>query len=356
MTGCRRLLAVLMMMFLAIPLLVAITLAVGAMQGLAGGAYLEKMPRAVLNQVPLLLEDGVSLLRLQGRIDDDARVWLDAIEKHPQPLLDLYRKTGMQAWLEGEVVNSLERLSRMMRGEEDWMPLHMDLRPMKRVMTGPEVHQYLRQLLDLLPPCTPEQEALWELALARPGLHLDQMPPCRPADPDEVMAVLDRRLQDEAERMDDTVPLMNSCSCNDMEDFSRFWAHFWDIQYLLFLIPGIFLALAALIADHRPAGFLRWLGGGTLVGGGVTFLMAKAIGHAGLFTWSLPMSFYEDTRLPVVFSHRVEEVVLQAMRIVAEPFADVAAVVCIAGVVLIGLSYLVPSRRPLPGNRAEGTP
>ena len=121
-----------------------------------------------------------------------------------------------------------------------------------------------------------------------------------------------------------------------------------SLTYLLFFIPAVILLVASLIGASSGSGILRWIGISTLIGGGLAFGLSKLTGK--MVQWGIgvgPIGYsYSDVDFPFeevgeIFIEKTGDIILLVIDRLFSAVNTVAGTVCIVGIVLIALSYLV---------------
>jgi hypothetical protein len=121
-----------------------------------------------------------------------------------------------------------------------------------------------------------------------------------------------------------------------------------SLTYLLFFIPAVILLVAALIGASSGSGIIRWVGISTLIGGALAFGLSKLVGK--LVQWGIgvgPIGYsYSDVDFPFeevgeIFVEKMGDIILLVIDHLFSAVNTVAGTVCIVGIVLIALSYLV---------------
>lgn len=344
MTG-RKILGALIIVFIGLPILFGVIWTVGLVRASLSSEFLIEVPQEIIDEIPGSLD---ALFEAAGQggwnLEPGARTWLQAAEKAGITPAELLEKTGMLAWLKGELSDSLRQTGEILRGESDVRKIEIDMRPLKAALLHPEMSRFFERVLENLPSCGEEDLIVWRSRLedaARGG----DLPACRP-DVAGAKDVMFARLSQEVNRLDDAVPVFETTRPFPFRrmGISRFVS---TITYLLFLIPALFIFLGAVLADPTTAGKLRWSGISVLAGSVPVILMAVflkkiATWAVGAGTWSWSGTSPWEAALADKFSW-IPERILSAL---FNPVFNTAVVVAVVGVVLVALSATSRSTAP----------
>jgi hypothetical protein len=114
------------------------------------------------------------------------------------------------------------------------------------------------------------------------------------------------------------------------------------VSYFLFLFPAAVIFLAALIAATSPASFFRWSGISVLAGGLTPFLSTLVFRQ--IARWVLFVRPYSDswsTELQNLIVDKTEWIHLSLIDFLFSPVIQVAGVVCVVGIILFAISFIV---------------
>jgi hypothetical protein len=365
MTAARKIIALLIIIFIGLPILFGVIWVVGLTKATVSSEFISDLPREIIDEVPDIAEEIFEDAQDEKVIrDDNTRAWFEAAARAGVTPKQLMEEIGLLDWLENELSDSLEEVGEVLRGERRPRPITLDLRPLKDILLREEIDQYLIRVLEELPPCDEEENSTW-LQISRRGLDHLELPACRPDLEIAKEALTEWRI-DAVDDMD-----------NEIEIFED--VHFLPfgisrtitvLSYSLFIIPAIFIFIGALIAATSPASFFRWSGISTFLGALPVLLLSFFVKHISLWALSFaPYSYQND------WSSELNDLILEKiswipMRIVDQlfsPVISVAAVVCVIGIVLFVISLLVRGRTqtrtvtkvqspPTPPAQKEDTP
>lgn len=342
MNTARRLIGLLLIVFLGLPTLFGIIWAVGMIKASVSAEFLTDLPREIIADIPEKTDE-IFREAQDDRVisDENTRAWFQAAAKTGISPRTLMEKTGLLEWLDGELSDSLRQIGRILRGERRPRPITIDLRPLQAAILHPEVNRFLEETLKNLPPCDERGQMLWgELAFG--DIHRHELPACQP-DMETARLVLKEARQRMVDDMDDRIEVFEGVRSFPPLPFG-ISGTITFLSYFLFLIPAAFIFLGALIAASSPASFFRWSGVSVLVGGIPTLLIALS---AKVFSlWAIKAApFFEHD----YWASDLGDLVLNKLswipeRIVNELFSPVvwvAAIVCVVGAVLYALSFTV---------------
>ena len=135
MKQARTFFGLLIMIFLAVPILFGIIWAVGFTQAFVSEKTLATLPGEVIAEVPGLLEGMMQAARDEGSdMDYDTRAWLNAMAAAGTAPKQLMRETGLDNWLERELRGSLAEIGRIMNGRSSARSVWLDMRPLKAAL------------------------------------------------------------------------------------------------------------------------------------------------------------------------------------------------------------------------------
>lgn len=338
MNQTRTVLGLLIMIFFALPILFGIIWAVGLTQAVVSSKMLSELPREVISEIPDLVD--AALLAAQdenSQLHPDARIWLKAMAGVAKTPRELLRETGLNDWLEKELSDSLRTVGDILNGKIEARNVRLDLRPLKQALNHPAMGLYISQMLENLPECTPEQTELWQEIIREPD-HSVELPPCRPAAASSVDASI----------------VIRGNMIRDIPDQVNFFksGHFphrriniartvMSFTYLLFLIPAAFIFLGALVAARGKAGFCRWSGVTTMIGGGLALGLATFVKQ--VIPWSAhyrPGPFTSHwLRWNDLLGEQLGSIALVFTRHLVAPVISVAGAVCVVGLLLFAFSF-----------------
>lgn len=378
MNGVRKAIGVLIIIFIGIPVLIGTIWAVGITRAVVSPEFLSEMPREIINKIPDLLQDTLEAVDREDVIhDEDAREWVRAVAEAETTPKELLEKIGIMDWLKTELSHSLDDIGQILRGKISPRPVILDMRPLKAALRHEGINQYLKEILGKLPVCTDDQTREWVEAVVeeRPFQH-DAPPACRPPDLVKAVEILRAAWIEEVDDIPNEVDLIEA---DEWEFYPRHIGvnitHLVvTLTYLLFFIPAVILLVASLIGATTGTGIIRWVGISTLIGGGLAFGLSKLVGKMVL--WGIgvgPIGYsYSDVHFPFdqvgeIFVEKMGDIILLVIDRLFSAVNTVAGTVCIVGIVLIALSYLVTrDTRETRGNTApratntypapEGTP
>ena len=360
MDAVRKIIGLVLIVFFGLPILFGMIWAVGLIKATVSPEFLTDLPRQVIAEVPAKADEIFRDAQSEEYIADaNTRAWFQAAAKSGSTPSQLMAKTGLNDWLTGELSGSLRQVGRVLRGEVRPRPIAIDLKPLKQALLSPEVESFLEATLNNLPPCDEQGTNGWsEVAAFGPGHRT--IPACRP-DPESSKAALAAARTKAVGDMPDDIEVFRN-----VHNFPAFplglSRSITMLSYLLFLIPAAFIFLGAVIADSTPSGFLKWSGASILAGGIPALLLALAVKYFSL--WGLAGGGFawhgeRTSELADLVFDRLRNVPETLINQLFSPVILVAALVCVAGVVLFALSYSArkTSRRaPKPASPAPKAP
>ena len=334
----RTFIAVLVIVFIALPVLFGMTWAVGLTQAVISPDFISEMPKEIIAETRSIVDELVRLGKTDDRsLDPESRAWLKAmasLEKTPSQILD---ESGVTQWLETELDGSLKQISAILRGDAPAAPVQLNMVPLKQALLSPAMNGWVQGVLSNLPECDENGNAEWrrfmESSYAR-----DHLPPCRPdvAITEEVVRfTLNRAVED----IPDQVEMMNDIEIRPQGmDLARTMS---SVTFIMFLIPAIFILLASLLAAGSKSTFFRWAGITTMIGGGLALLSAMAARNVVSWgSWFPHLDFGSRyTPVEVMLVDRLGGLWSVVGSHLITPVIEVAGGVCVVGLILFALSY-----------------
>jgi hypothetical protein len=351
MNGARKVIGLLIIILIGVPVLIGIIWAVGVTRAVVSPEFLSEMPQEIITKIPGLLEETLEAVDREAVIhDEEARRWVSAladVETTPRELLE---KIGIMNWLKTELSRSLEDIGQILKGKMRPRPVILNMRPLKAALRHEGIDRYLKEILGKLPPCTDEQTRKWiEAAVEEKPFHNDTPPACQPPDLVKAVEILRAAWIDEVDEIPDEVDLLHA---DDWDFYPRTGVNIIplvvSLTYLLFFFPAVILLVASLIGASSSSGIIRWVGISTLIGGLLAFGFSKLLGK--MVQWGIgvgPIGYsYSDVHFPFeevgeIFVEKMGDIILMVLDHLFSAVNTVAGTVCIVGIVLIALSYLI---------------
>ncbi len=351
MNGIRKVIGLLIIIFIGVPVLIGIIWAVGVTRAVVSPEFLSEMPREIITKIPDLLQETLDAVDREDVIrDEEARQWVRAMADAETTPNELLEKIGIMDWLNTELSRSLDDIGQILRGKMRRRPVILDMRPLKTALRHEGIDLYLKEILGKLPKCTDDQTRQWVEAMAEeiPFRH-DTPPACQPPDLVKAVETLRAAWIDEVDEIPDEVDLIEADEWAFSTRHGINITHLMvSLTYLLFFFPAVILLVASLIGTSSGPGIIRWVGISTLIGGALAFGLSKLVGK--LVLWGIgvgPIGYsYSDVHFPFeevgeIFVEKMGDIILLVTDHLFSTVNTVAGTVCIVGIVLIALSYLV---------------
>ncbi|MFB0564376.1 MAG: hypothetical protein ACETWK_01690 [Candidatus Aminicenantaceae bacterium] len=344
MNPLRKVIGLLIIIFIGLPVLFGVIWVVGVTKAAVSPEFVSELPREIIDDIPDLVEEVFLEAQDERAIaDEDTRAWFQAAAKTGISPRELMRKIGLLDWLENELSESLYDVGEILRGERRPRTVVFDLIPLKSAFFHEESIQYLKVLIQNLPPCDYEEEEVWERAEDGES-ELFTLPPCRPD-----MALAEKIIRDEFDRavvdMPDEVEILRGVRFVPF-GISRTVTL---LSYSFFIIPAVLIFIGALIAATSASSFFRWSGISFFVGGLIPLILSLFVMNITPLAIKLaPYSWWSET-----WTTDLQELILEKtswihIRIVdhlISPVATVAGIVCIVGVALFVISFIVRGKK-----------
>lgn len=337
----RKIIGTLIMLVFALPILFGIIWAVGLTKSAISPEFVSEIPQQIIDETPIILEEIFKDAQDPDFISNaNTRRWFRTAAEVGIAPRELMRETGLLAWMENELSGSLKKVGDMLRGERRARTISIDLTPLKAALQHEAIDQYLEEILDRLPACGLDELALWEEAYDR-DIDWFELPPCRP-EPNIALSVFRAERMRALNDMDDEIDIFEGVRYPPL-GISRSVTLF---SYGLFIIPALFLFAGAIIAATSPAGFCRWLGISTIAAGLPALVLALVTRY--LSSWALHLTPFWETGLSDLEELVLEKVIWIPQLVIRHLFDGVvvlAGAVCIIGLVIFALSFVVSNKR-----------
>jgi hypothetical protein len=341
MTAIRKIIALLIIVFIGLPILFGVVWVVGLTKATVSSEFISELPQEIIREIPNIAEEIFEEGQDKNVIrDENTRAWFRAAADagvSPRQVMD---EIGLLDWLQYELSDSLEEVGEILRGERRPRPIKIDLRPLKNILMKKEIDQYLMRILEELPPCDEQGERQW-IRIGRWGLDDRRLPACRPDMEVAREALMEWRM-DAVTEMDNEVEIFEDVEFIPF-GFSRALP---ILSSFLFVIPALFIFIGSLIAATSPASFFRWCGISTFLGALPALILAFFVKYVSLWGLRIAPFYSSDWN---TWSPELQELIFEKtswipMRIIDQlfsPVVTVAALVCVLGIVLFVISLIV---------------
>jgi hypothetical protein len=338
MNQVRTILGLLIMIFIAVPILFGVIWAVGFTQAALSQKTLTELPAEIIAEVPDLLDGMLLAARDENSaMDYDTRTWLNAIAAASATPREILKESGLNDWMDKELTSSLAALGNILNGKSSARNVWLDMRPLKSAFSHPAMERWLTQVMEKLPVCSSGQSEAWERTL-RNESHYDSLPPCRPETTQGIALAAVIREHITHDIPDQVNILENAHFPHGNFNVTRTVTSF---TYLLFLIPAAFIVLGALIGARSKSHFFSWSGIATMAGGGLVLALSSLA--KGIIPWALrigPLEYPSHwTNWQDVFADHIGGLALVISRHFMSPVITVAGTVCIVGLLLFAFSF-----------------
>lgn len=343
----------LLLILVSIPVLIATIWSIGAARVVVKPKFFAEVPQQVIKVMPDIVDKAFDAAKQPGAIQDaNAKAWVQAAAKLSITPHEVLKNMGMYQWLQNELSTSLDKLGAVLRGDGKSQDIVLDNRPLKKALMSPVFQKYIQDILQHLPNCTQPQMSVWSEKVVAPGheYNTSQLPACNPG-PTATQIILGKiKLVAESQIKDQQILLRG-------QDIP---AAFVGIRvasvglWFVFLLPLIFLLIAAGIGGIHRRSKLRWLGIATFVGGIVPLSVSWFIKDIGLrlmmmdpWQWNLSQySNFWTSKANQVLVEKVSIVANQTMAPIFSSVFSVASVVTLLGVLFFILSWAASNKEP----------
>ncbi len=346
MSGFRKFMGIFIIVFIGIPVLIGMIWAVGLTRAVVSSEFLSDLPKEIITKIPAIMDETLAAVDQEGVIEDEnTRIWLRAMADVNTTPREMLEKIGVMNWLKIELTSSLDSIGKILRGEMRPQPVLLNMRPLKAALVHKDLDAYMLQVIKKLPPCTESDVQKWADAVLQ-GKYEQDLPPCQPPDPEKALEIVRQKWEKEVSEIPDTVNMFNVRSKHFFNDSGLDIARLViSVTYLLFLIPAIIIGLASLIGASSGAGVVRWMGYATLIGGGLTYGLSRFSVQMMQYGMGFGPTGYSEFHfhfpLKEVLFDKSGELALQVVNHLLTSVNRVSGIVCLMGIILIALSYLV---------------
>ncbi|MCJ7615127.1 MAG: hypothetical protein MUO43_01120 [Desulfobacterales bacterium] len=347
----RRIIGLLMIIFFGLPLIFGIIWAVGLTKAAVSPEFVTEFPQKIIAEIPVIIDEVFEEAQKKNVISDpNTRAWFEAAASVEISPRELIKRIGLEDWMDHELSGLFEDVEDILRGTKRVRTLVFDLRPLKDALLHEDFFLYIEDVLDNLPLCDEIGQRRWDRFRGSDRDWFSRKA-CRP-DRETMQSIFaDMRESIEYDIPDD-ISLFRDVHVFPL-GISRVVV--W-LSYSLFLFPAAVLFLAALIAATSPASFFRWSGISILSGGLIP--LVSTLFFKQMARWALFVRPYSDswsTELQNLIVDKTEWIHLSVIDFLFSPVVQVAGVVCVVGVILFAISFIVSSRRPS-GARVQTVP
>lgn len=344
MTAARKIIALLIIIFLGIPILFGVIWFVGLTKATVSPEFLTDLPREIIADIPDMAEDIFKEAQSKQVIsDENTRAWFRAAAEAGVTPTMVMEDIGLQNWLQSELSESLRETGEVLRGKRRARTIVLNLRPLKEILLNDDIDMYLTRILENLPPCDEDGMRAW-MEIAEEDWSDERLPACRP-DLNIAQAVLKNKRIEAVSEMEEEVAIFEDVR---FIPFGISRVITW-LSYSLFLIPALFIVVAALIAATSPASFFRWTGISILVAAIPALLLSLFVRSVSL--WALnfvPYSYsHAETWSSELYDLVLEKtswIPIKIVEFLFSPVVAISGIVCITGLVIFVLSFMARDR------------
>ena len=337
----RKILGLLLIVFVGLPLLFGIIWAVGLTKAAVSPEFVSDFPQEIIREFPGMIDTIFEEAKDEDVItDSNTRAWFEAAARVDVSPRELMEQIGLLDWMNHEVSDLLDDIGDILRGTRRARTLIVDLQPLKDALQHEEFYNYLRKVLDNLPPCDEAELEKWERSVWSGSDWFDR-PACRPD-----QATYEAIIEDVRDEIVYDIP--NEISILENVRFFPFGISrvvTW-LSYALFLIPALVIFLASLVAATSPASFFRWSGISVFLGGFsglVLSLLTRQAARWAIFFRPYSATWSSDLQNLVV--DKTEWIQLAVIDHLFSPVVVVAGAVCVVGFLLFILSFIARSQK-----------
>ncbi|HUU51416.1 MAG TPA: hypothetical protein VMW92_00190 [Candidatus Heimdallarchaeota archaeon] len=344
MTAARKIIALLIIIFMGIPILFGVIWFVGLTKATVSPEFLTDLPREIIADVPEMAEEIFTEAQSERVItDENTRAWFRAAAEAGVTPIQVMEETGLQDWLRNELSETLRETGEVLRGKRRPKTIVLDLRPLKEILLRDDIDRYMIRILEQLPSCDEEGTQAWTEFSEEDWT--DEWPPaCRP-DLDIAQEILKYERIEAVSEMEEEIEIFEDVRFIPF-GISRVITWF---SYSLFLIPAFFIFIGALIAATSPASFFRWTGVSILFAAIPALLLSFFVKSVSLWALNFVPYSYSHTEtwsaeLSDLIMEKISWIPVKIIEFLFSPVVAVSGTVCIIGLVIFVISFMVRDR------------
>ncbi|MFC2168877.1 hypothetical protein ACFLRW_07830 [Acidobacteriota bacterium] len=344
MTTFRKISGLLLIIFIGLPLIFGVIWAVGLTKAVVSPEFVSEFPQRIISEIPVIIDEVFEEAQKSNVISDpNTRAWFEAAASVEISPRELMQRIGLEDWMDHELSGLFEDVEDILRGKRRVKTIVFDLRPLKDALAHEEFFLYIEDVLDNLPLCDERGQSRWD-RFRGDDIDWISRKACRPDQ--ETLESIFENMRDSIEYdIPDDISLFEDVHVFPL-GISR--VVMW-LSYFLFLFPAAVLFLAALVAATSPASFFRWSGISILAGGLIPLISSLFFKQAA--RWALFIRPYSDSwssELQNLIVDKTEWIHLSLIDFLFSPVVQVAGVVCVVGIILFAVSFVVSSRSKTP--------
>ena len=344
MTAARKIIALLIIIFMGIPILFGVIWFVGLTKATVSPEFLTDLPREIIADVPEMAEEIFTEAQSERVItDENTRAWFRAAAEAGVTPIQVMEETGLQDWLRNELSETLRETGEVLRGKRRPKTIVLDLRPLKEILLRDDIDRYMIRILEQLPSCDEEGTQAWTEFSEEDWT--DEWPPaCRP-DLDIAQEILKYERIEAVSEMEEEIEIFEDVRFIPF-GISRVITWF---SYSLFLIPAFFIFIGALIAATSPASFFRWTGVSILFAAIPALLLSFFVKSVSLWALNFVPYSYSHTEtwsaeLSDLIMEKISWIPVKIIEFLFSPVVAVSGTVCLIGLVIFVISFMVRDR------------
>ncbi len=362
MNALRKIIAVLILLFVGMPILFGIIWGVGIAKGVLSSNFYKDLPQMVVSEIPELVNELIETAKKEPDspdIDEETRKWLIAMSKVGISTKEVMEKAGFTKWFEEDLSDSMYLLGKVLSGEKELQSIKLDLTPLKEAITSDYLSEYFSKVIKNLPRCSKTDEALW---IAKIKEFSEDFPACNPTSlpPEQLKKIINENLKNSVKTIPDEADILHDNFFSDSYNNSpantlrriNVLRRLNTYSYILFFIPFFFILLGALIADSSVQGILRWGGGATAITAVVSLALHSFITSIIKLTEIIPIStinFNYDNELSsieIILSEKILALVNNILSTLFSKISQISISVLLFGIALIALSFVIKENPP----------
>jgi hypothetical protein len=344
MTAARKIITLLIIIFFGIPILFGVIWFVGLTKATVSPEFLTDLPQEIIADIPEMTDEIFREAQSERVIaDDNIRAWFRAAAAAGVTPTQVMEETGLHDWLRYELSETLQEAGEVLRGKRRPRTILLDLRPLKEILLRDDIDRYVMRIMEQLPPCDEEGMLGWT-EFSEEDWD-DQWPPACLPNLEIAQEILKYERIETVSEMEDEIELFEDVRFIPF-GISRVITWF---SYSLFLIPAFFIFIGALIAATSPASFFRWTGVSILFAAIPALILSFFVKTVSL--WALnfvPYSYSHaetwSTELNDLILEKTSWIPVMIVEHLFSPVVAVAGTVCIIGLVIFVISFMVRDR------------
>ncbi len=340
MNTARKIIGLLIIVFIALPLMFGIIWTVGITKAAVSPDMIQKLPQIIINEVPEIIDTSIERSDNNNNLDENSMRILKAIKKTGVPIEEVLNKSGLSDWLDKELSESLYKIGEVLKGKSTDKFIYLDMKPLKNSLTNDYFINYTKKVFENLPECNMQEKKTWNKIINEED-YSDESPICKYSNIN--ISFIESKIKEAVKDIPDSVEIFEANS--DFPVGVNVSKLTISLSYFLFIIPVLFIIIGSLIADSSKIGFLRWSGYSVLASGVLSFISGYIIKNLiNITNGFVNLSFFHSG-LDRVLYENISYLSSLILGYLFNPVIKLSITIIIIGIIIIGFSYVIKGSR-----------